>query len=423
MSLNHNFTLTSYFKSRIVYPKNINNLKNYLKHKHTIIGNLRSYGDTCTGKNSTHVSLKKFSKIINIDHNKKILEVQSGLLLKDIFPILIKKNLMLECLPGCKYVTMGGMIANNIHGKLLKNNSVVNSVISFKLINNNYKLIECSRKKNRKLFFLTVGGRGCTGPIVSIKFKLNKLPSKTIRQKFLHFNSKKGFLDNLKKIKKKKYAVTWLDFSKKNFKGIVICSEYSKIEKEFSLNKDIYLSNLLISFLSLFSRSKFFIYLFNTAFSTKNYFFPNKIISINDSFFPQNKILNWNMVFKKYGFVQLHFYFKMSQLNLVEKIKQDLIKNEIFSNFVIIKFHEKKLFQNLSLSIDVPLNNNKKKVTDVLNNIVKKYDLHVNLCKDIVLKQLNKKTCLSNKIFMRKYNKYLMKNKTSGILDRFKNAF
>ena len=71
MSLNHNFTLSSYFTGRIVYPKNIDNLKKYLKQKHTIIGNLRSYGDTCTGKNSTHISLKKFSKIINIDKKKK----------------------------------------------------------------------------------------------------------------------------------------------------------------------------------------------------------------------------------------------------------------------------------------------------------------------------------------------------------------
>ena len=124
---------------------------------------------------------------------------------------------MLECLPGCKYVTMGGMIANNIHGKLLKSNSIINNVISFKIINSKYKLIECSRRKNKELFFLTVGGRGCTGPIISIKFKLSKLPSKIINQRFIHFNSKKNFLDNLKKIKKKKICSYLVGFFKKKF--------------------------------------------------------------------------------------------------------------------------------------------------------------------------------------------------------------
>jgi len=425
MSTNHNFTLTSYFEKKIVYPKNIKELKKYLKFKHTIIGNLRSYGDTCIGKDSTHISLRKFSKIISINEKKKIIEVQSGLLLKDLLTFLINRNLILECLPGCKYVTIGGMIANNIHGKLIKNNFFKNKIISLKIIRNNYQLVECSRTKNKKLFDLTTNGMGCTGPIVSVKLSLKKLPSKTIFQKFLYFYSKKNFVEKLKNIKEFKYAVTWLDFTKKNFQGIILCSDYSKIEKNIIINKDIHLPNFFLSIISIFSTSKFFIYIFNFIFSSKNFFFPKKFISLNESFFPQNKILNWNIVYKKYGFVQLHFYFKISQINLIDRIKEDLNKNDIYSNFAIIKFHEKKTFkkiQNLSLSIDIPLNKNKDKVIEILNNIVKTHDLNVNLSKDIVLNRLNNKTYLSNKIFMRKYSRYLMKNKTSGILDRLKNA-
>ena len=52
-----------------------------------------------------------------------------------------------------KYVSIGGMIANNISGKLLTNNKIENFIHSIKLINNNNKIIECSRKKN-KFFFI-----------------------------------------------------------------------------------------------------------------------------------------------------------------------------------------------------------------------------------------------------------------------------
>ena len=68
---NYNFSHTSFFKSNILIPKNILELKSYLKNKHTIIGNQRSYGDSFIGK-KTHISLKNFNKILKIDYKKKL---------------------------------------------------------------------------------------------------------------------------------------------------------------------------------------------------------------------------------------------------------------------------------------------------------------------------------------------------------------
>ncbi len=425
MSLIHNFTFTSFLKGRIVYPNKISQLKKYLKLRHTIIGNLRSYGDTCLGNNSTHISLKKFSKILNIDKKRNIIEVETGLLLKDLFSYLLKRDSIIECLPGCKFVTVGGMIANNIHGKLLKKNSFIHNIYSIKIIDKDYKIIECSRNKNKNKFFLTVGGKGLTGPIISTKLRFEKLPSKTIKQKTIRFSSKKEFVKEIRYIKNFKYAVTWLDFTKKNFSGILFCSNYSNVEKNIKSSEDFSLSNIIIFLISIFSTSKYFIYLFNKIFSLKNLIFPKIYDSMNNYFFPQNRILNWNRVYKKHGFVQLHFYLKTSQLHLVEIIKNELLANNIYSNFAVIKFHENKKIikiNNLSLSIDIPLNYNMKKITKILNDFVKKYNLQVNLSKDIILEKLNNKTYLTNKIFMKKYSRYLMKNKTSKILERFNNV-
>ena len=88
---NFNFTYTSFFKSNILIPKNILELKNYLKKKHTIIGNQRSYGDSFIGKKN-HISLKNFNRILKINHKKKIVEVESGTLLKDLNEKTLKKN-------------------------------------------------------------------------------------------------------------------------------------------------------------------------------------------------------------------------------------------------------------------------------------------------------------------------------------------
>ena len=60
---------------------------------------------------------------------------------------------------GCKFVTIGGIIANDIHGKLIAKNNLKDHILSLKIINNKNKVITCSRYKNKKLFDLTIGGR------------------------------------------------------------------------------------------------------------------------------------------------------------------------------------------------------------------------------------------------------------------------
>ena len=221
---NYNFTYTAYFKKKVLKPKNINELKRYLKYQHTIIGNLRSYNDSIIGSNK-YISLSNFNKILNLNKQNKIVEVESGLKLYELNNGIIKKNLILSCAPGCKYVSIGGMIANNISGKLVAYNSFKDYIVSIKIINNKYKIIECSKLKNKKLFFLTIGGKGRTGPIISAKLKLEKINSLDILQETFSFDSYKKFFEIFKKLKRYKYAVCWVDFTKKNFDGLIFAGK------------------------------------------------------------------------------------------------------------------------------------------------------------------------------------------------------
>ena len=134
----HNFSFTRSINTKVLYPKNLYELKKSIKKKFSIIGNLRSYGDTALGRYN-HISLLKFKKIINFNKQKKIIEVETGLLLCDLLKYTLKHNLVLSCMPGCKYVTVGGMIANNISGKLTKKNKIKYFIQSLKLINQKAK--------------------------------------------------------------------------------------------------------------------------------------------------------------------------------------------------------------------------------------------------------------------------------------------
>lgn len=413
----YNFSFTKSINTKILYPKNLYELKKYIKKKFSIIGNLRSYGDTALGRYK-HVSLLNFKKIINFDKQKKIIEVEAGLLLSNLLKYTLKHNLVLPCMPGCKYVTIGGMIANNISGKLIKKNRIKYFIQSLKIINDKGKMIECSKSKNKKLFELTIGGKGRTGPIMSAVINLRKISSDKFIEKNISFKNFLEFKKNLIFLKKYNYCVVWLDFSSILFKGVFFFGNHLKEKKNnLSFNfKDINLPNFLLLIISRLVTSHLFVKLFNFAFFQKINFSPNRVVGINSFLFPQNKIKNWNWIFKNYGFIQFQIYFKISKLNkIVNFLKINLLKKNIYSNFAVLKFHG---INQVSLSLDFPIKKNKNEINNFINEFVNKYQLEVELSKDISIKKINKITLKHNQIFNNRYKRFFIKNFRSNIFER-----
>ena len=106
---------------------------------------------------------------------------------------------------------------------------------------------------------------------------------------------------------------------------------------------------------------------------------------------------------------------------IINNIKKIFNENNIYSNFAILKFHEiskKKL--KMSLSLDIPIKNNFNLIKSVVNEIVVKHNLDVNLSKDIILSKLNYKTLKSNQIFNISNKNYFMKTNSSNLIERLK---
>ena len=412
----YNFTFTNSFKSKIILPKNLNEIRKSIKKKFTLVGNLRSYGDSSIGRKS-HISLKNFNKIIKIDKNKKYIEVEAGIYLLDLLKFCVKKGFTLACMPGCKYVTLGGMLANNVSGKLPQKNKIKHHVISLKLLNNQNKILECSNKKNKKLFDLTIGGKGLTGPILSAKLSLKKISSSEIYQKNIYFNSYKNFQLKLNENKKFEYVVVWLDFISNQFKGVLFFGKHLKGRGNLDFNfKDYKFPYYFIKFLRFFLKFKISTLLFNNLFQFKNKFFKEKKLDFNEFFFPQNKIKNWNYLFEINGFFQFMFYMKLKDTSIiVNKLKQELKKQKLFSNFAVLKFHRTN---KVSLSLDFPINNNTDKIITLLNSFMDKNKLEVELSKDNVLRKINYKTLKNNPTLNLKNKKYFFRNYNSLFYDR-----
>ena len=352
----YNFSFTKSYSNKINKPKNINELKILLKKKFVIVGNRRSYNDCFIG-HKQKISLTNFNKIINFE-KKKIDRSRVWNFLKKLNNFLLKNGFMLECMPGCKYVTIGGMIANNISGKLNIKNNISNYIQSLKIVDKNLNLLNCANRQNKKLFKLTINGKGSTGPIISAKIKIIKIQSEKINETILNFRSYNHFYDHLKKISKFKYGVCWVDFTKKNFDGLIFLGNHDTHKKNFQ-NKinDISLPITFTKIVGIFINNKFFISLFNRLFKFKNIIFSKKISNFNDFFFPKNKKKNWNYFFSN-GFVQFQIYKNKRSKKIIRDLKLLIEDNQLISNFVIIKFQQKTLKEKnfkISLSLDFPI--------------------------------------------------------------------
>ena len=139
--------------------------------------------------------MSNFKKIISFDKKGGFITVQAGLSLKDLLEEIIPYGWFIPVSPGTKNVTIGGMIASNVHGK---NQHLVGCIINhisyIKLLINN-KIVKV--KKN-KLFNLTFGGMGLTGVIIEIKIKLLKINSDKILQEKIFFNKLSNLIYQIK---------------------------------------------------------------------------------------------------------------------------------------------------------------------------------------------------------------------------------
>ena len=389
-------------------PKNYNELKKIIDKKSFIIhGNQRSYGDVALNKDLV-VSMKNFNQIKFFDEKKGIIELESGLLLRDLLPIIIEKGWFIHITPGTKYVSLGGMIANNVHGKNIYKNQIKYFVKEIKLLNLNKKIIKCSKKINKKIFYLTIGGFGLTGIILSVTLKIKKIYSPYFNQKIIEFNNYKEFFSISKKIDNHEYSVYWIDnFSKNKIQGLNYLAKHSNIKnKNLASFKDKKIGIIFLLISKLLVKNYYFSKIIHFIYRNYKKYFYKKLCYFDEIFYPQDYFVDWNKLYGNKGFFQIQFIIPKHKFRkILTQISIFFEREKIFSTFVIIKkCNEKGRYLNYSgsgysISFDFEINKNFKIIKLFLNSIIQKYKLKVNFSKDLVTNKTNASNYSEFKIF------------------------
>jgi len=389
-----NWTKNVFYNKKILYPKNLNELKkmiNINKDSLGICGNLRSFNDSCINKDKL-ISLKKFKKEIILDKKNSTLFVSSNILLIEVLKKIVPEGFMISVTPGSKYVTIGGMISNNVIGKNSKNNQFKYLIKELKILTPKNKVINCSNKTNKKNFDLVVGGFGLAGTILSAKIKLKKIKNQYVDLKTIKFNDYDEF--NKIPLNKNRFNVAWIDshsLNSKKFKGLFIIGDYNLIKnknEKFEYD-DKEMNFITKSFLIFYINNFFFSKIIN--FLYLNLFIRNKTVNFNEAFYPQDKWLNFNRCYNK-GFFQVQILIPEKNFKLImNTISIYFDQNKLKSTFIILKkINETGKYldffgKGYSVSFDIPKNKKYVKTQSFFNNLILNNNLKPNLSKDSLL--------------------------------------
>ena len=271
-------------------------------------GNGRSYGDSCLNVGGGLIETRALDRFISFDRDTGVLACEAGVLLLDILRLAVPAGWFLSVVPGTCYATVGGAIANDVHGKNHhRAGSFGRHVRRFELLRSDGMRLTCSPTTNSEWFAATVGGLGLTGIVTWAELQLRPIQGPCMDVESIRFaNLQEFFALSAQAENRYEYTVAWIDClsrGKQLGRGILECANHAPdmapagLPSERTMAVPFSLPVSLVNTVSL--------RIFNTLYyyrqrgrvkHRKDYF--------QRFFFPLDRILHWNRLYGRAGFYQ-----------------------------------------------------------------------------------------------------------------------
>ncbi len=271
-------------------------------------GNGRSYGDSCLNAGGIALKTAALDRFIAFDPATGILRCESGVLLAEILRLVVPQGWFLSVTPGTRFVTVGGAIANDVHGK---NHHITGTfgchVHQFELLRSDGQHLICSRTENFDYFTATIGGLGLTGLITRAEIQLRRISNPWIDLETIRYESVDEFLALCEESDRDyEYTVSWVDCASKGNslgRGLFMRGNHAPAGVErgqyFSKSRTFpFVPPVsMVNALSLKA--------FNTAYYHKQFRKKTRQLQHYEPFFyPLDGLLEWNRMYGPGGFYQ-----------------------------------------------------------------------------------------------------------------------
>lgn len=361
----------------------------------------RCYGDAALS--STVFSTLSFNHILDFDETNGIIDVEAGITLDSILDFIVPKGWFLPVTPGTKFITVGGAVASDVHGKNHHAEGCFrHHILELDLMDHTGKIMTCSPFENSDLFQATTGGMGLTGIITRVKFQLKKIETAYIKQKMIKAKNLSEIIELFDTYHHYTYSVAWIDCLKAGAgfgRSILMLGEHAKrIELPASLQKNplqlpkkkkLTLPFFLPSFLLNRVTVSAFNFLFYHKMIKKEI---NNIVSYEPFFYPLDAIQHWNRGYGKKGFVQYQFVLPLEAREGLVEILRKINGHGQASFLAVLKIfgEDDSLIsfpmKGYTLALDIPVSNGLFPFLDELDKLVLQYGGRIYLSKDARMK-------------------------------------
>ncbi len=296
------------------------------------VGAGRSYGDVCLLGHGTLLRTRGqgltggMDRLLDFDPATGVLCCEAGTTLGEILDFAVPRGFFLPVSPGTKYVTVGGAIANDIHGK---NHHIAGTfgrhVPRFELVRSDGRRLICTPTQNAEWYAATIGGLGLTGLIAWAEVKLRPIVSRSIQYTGIKFRGIEEFVMLSAAHAKSEYTVSWIDCvsTGRNFaRGIFMAGDHSAVPEPLTRSGQPKLM-LPVDFPD-FLLNRHTVGLFNTLYYNKQRGkIKSALVDYEPFFYPLDKLLQWNRMYGKHGLLQFQCVvpWETGQMGIVNILK------------------------------------------------------------------------------------------------------
>jgi len=266
----------------------------------------RSYGDVALNPDATLYVTPAADCVLEFDRETGVIRVESGLTLAGLNAVTVPEGWITPVSPGTKYVTLGGAVANDVHGK---NHHQVGSigahVRAISLRRSDGETLTCSAENNADVFNATISGLGLTGYIEWVELQLKPIKSSDLYVENLPYANLDAFFELSQDSADWPYTAAWVDcFSSKDNLGAGIFTRARFMDEGELAQKPAGSKTAFPIEMPSILLNKFTISTFNWMYKRRPGATFKGVQNYQNFFYPLDSIEGWNKLYGRKGFFQ-----------------------------------------------------------------------------------------------------------------------
>ncbi len=304
----------------------------------------RSYGDSCLNEDGTLLDTTPLNRFIAFDESAGLLRCEAGVTLAEILRLIVPRGWFLPTTPGTKFVTVGGAIANDVHGKNHhRAGTFGRHVTRFELLRSNGERLICSPDENADLFRATIGGLGLTGLILWAEFRVQRVAGPFIAKEQIRFSCIDEFFEiSADSDERYEHTMAWVDClaTGRNLgRGLFMRGNYTRpkpIPRQTTEPRSLFTMPIqLPAFVLNLMTVRAFNSLYYHSQLPKRTF---RTVPYDPFFYPLDAIHEWHRLYGAPGFLQYQFVVPYAQdRTAIKAILTEISRSGVVSFLAVLK--------------------------------------------------------------------------------------